>query len=94
MSFKQVDQKLSQLTCGNEKEIALKHQLQFRQKFNLACQNMGKTEFQLPEKGKDESVLELANNLKKVMEQLQKDKDSIIKPSNVNVLLPSVIPQN
>ena len=55
---------------------------------------MGKTEFQLPEKGKDESVLELANNLKKVMEQLQKDKDSIIKPSNVNVLLPSVIPQN
>ena len=94
MSFKQVDEKLSQLTCGNEKEIALKHQLQFRQKFNLACQNMGKTEFQLPENGKDELVLELANNLKKVMEQLQKDKDSIIKPSNVNVLLPSVIPQN
>ena len=49
---------------------------------------------QLSEKQKSKSILELTNNVKKVMEQLHTDKESTLKLSNVNVSLPSVILQN
>ena len=50
---------------------------------------MDKKDFQSSEKGKNKSVLELANNLNKVLEQPQKDKESTLKPSNANVSLPT-----
>lgn len=49
---------------------------------------------QLSEKQKSKSILELTNNVKKVIEQLHTDKESTLKLSNVNVSLPSVILQN
>ena len=49
---------------------------------------------QLSEKQKSKSILELTNNVKKVMEQLHTDKEPTLKLSNVNVSLPSVILQN
>lgn len=49
---------------------------------------------QFSEKQKSKSILELTNNVKKVMEQLHTDKESTLKLSNVNVSLPSVILQN
>ena len=50
---------------------------------------MDKKDFQLSEKGKNKSVLELTNILNKVLEQPQKDKESTLKPSNANVSLPT-----
>ena len=56
--------------------------------------NYGQKYVQLSEKQKSKSILELTNNVKKVMEQLHTDKESTLKLSNVNVSLPSVILQN
>ena len=52
--------------------------------FKQADENIQKRDFQLSEKGKGQSVLELTNNLEKVMEQIQKDKESRLKLSNAN----------
>ena len=46
--FEQSDEKWSnQITFDSEKQITLKHQLHFRQIFNLTCQNMEKKYFEL-----------------------------------------------
>ena len=46
--FEQGDEEWSnQITFESEKQITLKHQLHFRQIFNLTCQNMEKKDFEL-----------------------------------------------
>ena len=46
--FEQGDEKWSdQITFESEKQITLKHQIHFRQIFNLICQNMEKKDFEL-----------------------------------------------